>query len=153
MNFSIKQRWFFALIPFALLVISGMSLRMASRERPQKSLGRYAIAKLANGFVMFEIDCGRFPTTEEGLSALKKCPTPALKGRWRGPYPDDSKIPKDPWGRDYVYRYPGLHNTNGVDVYSLGPNGNGGEEAIGNWNPAPSMPIPAASEALPQPPR
>jgi hypothetical protein len=35
--------------------------------------------------------------------------------------------------RSYIYKYPGLRNTNGYDVYSLGPNGQGGNEAIGNW--------------------
>jgi general secretion pathway protein G len=88
-------------------------------------------------------DCGRFPTTEEGLAAL--CIRPAAIGetKWRGPYLSPP-IPLDPWGHAYVYRCPGVHNTNGFDIYSCGPDGvskSGGEDAddITNW------PKPAAS--------
>jgi hypothetical protein len=54
--------------------------------------------------------------------------------RWHK-YLDVDKIPNDPWGRPYVYEFPGRHNPDGYDIYSLGPNGNGGDEAIGNWSP------------------
>ena len=44
-----------------------------------------------------------------------------------------NEIPKDPWGRDYNYANPGTHNPRGFDVWSDGPAGDGGENAIGNW--------------------
>ena len=44
---------------------------------------------------------------------------------------------RDPWGNSYLYKFPGIHNTNGFDVYSLGPHGKGGNEAIGNWEQTP----------------
>ena len=84
---------------------------------------------------MFEIDIGRYPTTAEGLDALIKRPATIPDGaHWHGPYLDKSKLPMDPWGRAYIYEIPGKHNPDGYDVYSLGPNGKGGDEAIGNWN-------------------
>jgi general secretion pathway protein G len=88
---------------------------------------------------MFKVDCGRYPTTEEGLNALIIRPKDILAHDWRGPYFDPPQRPKDPWGRDYIYRCPGIHNTDGFDLYSCGPDGlsqPGGEDAddINNWN-------------------
>jgi len=81
---------------------------------------------------MFDIELGRYPTSAEGLEALTKRPATFPEGgKWR-PYLLVDKIPKDPWGRDYFYRFPGLHNPREFDLYSLGPNGKGGDEAIGN---------------------
>jgi len=43
-------------------------------------------------------------------------------------------VPKDPWGNDYVYRYPGQHNQEGYDLHSNGPDGKlGGDDDITNW--------------------
>jgi len=67
----------------------------------------------------FKRDYGRFPSTAEGLAALTVRPSDIKETDWRGPYLD-AGVPKDPWGRDYVYRYPGEHNTNTFDLYSLG---------------------------------
>ena len=79
----------------------------------------------------FEVDAGRYPSTEEGLAALMNPPT-TVKA-WHGPYL--KKPPVDPWGRPYVYRYPGQINTTGVDLFSFGPDGNeGGGDDVGNWS-------------------
>ena len=52
----------------------------------------------------YKLDTGTFPTTEQGLQALRVKPEDVTQ--WNGPYmPQD--IPKDPWGHDYVYKYPG----------------------------------------------
>jgi type II secretion system protein G len=91
---------------------------------------------------MFEVDCGRFPTTKEGLRPLVSSPTNVE--HWHGPYFDPPAVPEDPWGHEYVYRFPGVHNPNGYDLYSLGPDGvskTGGNDRddIGNWEkPVPS---------------
>ena len=80
---------------------------------------------------LFEMDVGRYPSTEEGLSALRTNPS-SVPG-WKGPYL--KKEPKDPWGKVYVYKSPGTHN-NDYDLYSVGPNGvddNGGGDDVGNW--------------------
>ena len=88
----------------------------------------------------FSNDCGRYPTTAEGFTALINCPTNILSGRWHGPYIDPPKIPQDVWHHDYVYRCPGIHNTNGYDLYSCGYDGiskSGGDDLddINNWDP------------------
>jgi general secretion pathway protein G len=88
-------------------------------------------ANLSLALDLFEMDNGRFPTTEEGLLALRT--RPGALTNWQGPYL--KKDPKDPWQRPYVYRSAGTHN-NDYDLYSIGPNGideNGGGDDIGNW--------------------
>lgn len=79
----------------------------------------------------FEVDCGRYPTTEDGLQALLE-PRGAIRG-WKGPYLE--RMPKDPWGNPYIYRCPGQHNANGFDLYSWGPDAQeGGGDDIDNWS-------------------
>ena len=58
---------------------------------------------------------------------------PADAPNWKGPYIKRG-VPNDPWGKPYVYRYPGTNNTNGYDLYSLGPDGREGNDDIDNWS-------------------
>ena len=91
------------------------------------------IANLETSLGAFEIDVGRYPTTQEGLQALVE--EPAGVRDWYGKYLGRSVIPNDPWGNPYVYKSPGQHNTDGYDLYSLGPNGQGGgDDDIDNWS-------------------
>jgi general secretion pathway protein G len=78
----------------------------------------------------YEIDNGGFPSTEEGLNALVNPPANATN--WKGPYLKGG-LPKDPWGNDFIYRYPGTNNPNGFDITSLGKDGREGGDDIGNW--------------------
>jgi len=91
-------------------------------------------ANLAVALDMYEMDNGNHPTTEQGLEALAVQPSTApVPGNWKGPY-IKTKIPKDPWKRPYVYVSPGVHNTDGYDLYSYGPDGmEGGGDDITNW--------------------
>jgi general secretion pathway protein G len=77
----------------------------------------------------FEVDCGRYPTNDERLGALQQ--RPGNVQQWNGPYL--KQIPKDPWGNDYQYRYPGTHNSGGADIFSFGPDGREGNDDIDNW--------------------
>ncbi len=80
----------------------------------------------------FEIDCARYPTTEEGIRALIEQPSNA--NGWKMPYIKRG-VPKDPWRNPYVYRCPGQHNTSGYDLHSFGPDGqDGGGDDIDNWS-------------------
>lgn len=81
----------------------------------------------------FEIDLSRYPTTTEGLRALVERPT-SDADEWQQPYLRRS-VPKDPWGNEYVYRYPGQYNEEGYDLYSMGPDRKlGGGDDITNWS-------------------
>lgn len=77
----------------------------------------------------YRLDNGAYPTTEQGLQALRAAPTTGEPPRrWRGPYLKRT-VPQDPWGRPYVYVAPGRTNPSGYDLYTLGRDGApGGEE-------------------------
>jgi len=107
--------------------------RFTRRSEQAKITGAHTdIANIEVALDTFEVDCGRFPSTEEGLSALVE--QPAGTTGWQGPYLKRG-MPKDPWGNAYIYRYPGQHNTTGYDLYSFGPDGQeGGGDDIDNWS-------------------
>ncbi len=69
----------------------------------------------------FRLDTGRYPTTEEGLKALRE--KPSGTDTWQGPYLP-KEIPNDAWGRAYVYRCPGDHGD--YDLISYGADGTEG---------------------------
>jgi general secretion pathway protein G len=71
----------------------------------------------------FRLDVGRYPTSEEGLRALRE--KPAGADAWQGPYLPKA-IPNDPWGRSYLYRCPGQNEE--YDLLSLGLDGAEGGE-------------------------
>lgn len=82
----------------------------------------------------YRMDMGDYPTTAEGLKALAVAPS-GKTDRWRGPYVNDGNIPLDPWKRPYQYRYPGVKNKSGYDLWSMGPDGQDGTaDDIGNWS-------------------
>jgi general secretion pathway protein G len=80
----------------------------------------------------FKLDVGRYPSNEEGLQALRN--RPANAANWDGPYLKKD-LPSDPWGRPYVYRFPGTHGD--FDLMSLGADGQEGGDGdnsdIVNW--------------------
>ncbi|MCS6863322.1 MAG: type II secretion system major pseudopilin GspG [Abditibacteriales bacterium] len=82
----------------------------------------------------YKVDVGDYPTTEQGLAALRERPSDVTN--WNGPYLKKA-IPTDPWGNPYHYESPGTHNTEGVDIWSYGKDGKEGGEGnnadITNW--------------------
>jgi general secretion pathway protein G len=76
----------------------------------------------------YRLDNGSYPTTEQGLSALRERPSRApVPNNWRGPYLRKD-VPLDPWGKPYIYKSPGERNTSGYDLSSLGRDGKPGGE-------------------------
>lgn len=102
----------------------------------KEDTARQGISNIKSALKMFEINCDRFPTTEEGLQALVEAPG-NLPG-WKGSYLDPPMVPLDPWRNPYQYRCPGQH-SNDFDLYSYGMDGqDGGGDDIDNWSqPAP----------------
>jgi general secretion pathway protein G len=74
----------------------------------------------------YKLDTGVFPTTDQGLNALRVKPEGV--NQWQGPYLPQ-EIPVDPWGRPYEYKYPGEHGDE-PDIISLGADGAPGGEGI-----------------------
>ena len=82
---------------------------------------------------LYRLELGSYPSTSEGLEALVK--DPGNLAGWNGPYLKKGQVPKDPWGNDYQYRYPGQHGI--FDIWSLGADardgGDGEAKDITSW--------------------
>jgi general secretion pathway protein G len=75
----------------------------------------------------YRLDNDQYPTTQQGLDALRNAPTATALGAdaprtWRGPYLRKA-VPLDPWGHAYVYVSPGRVNPKSYDLYTLGRDG------------------------------
>ncbi|MBR0100651.1 MAG: type II secretion system major pseudopilin GspG [Treponema sp.] len=78
-----------------------------SLEKAKSTGARTQIDSFSVALEAYYIDCGTYPTTEQGLEALYKKPeTEPTSDYWNGPY-ISKNVPKDPWGHEYVYENPG----------------------------------------------
>jgi general secretion pathway protein G len=127
-----------------LLVVLGILALLATLGimNVQKTMGNasedaarlFLKTTLKTGLMQYSLHMNGFPTAAEGLQVLIS--EPANKaGQWRGPYLEGSKIPSDPWGEPYQYRFPGTKNKGSYDAWSKGPDKTDGtEDDIGNWD-------------------
>jgi general secretion pathway protein G len=120
-----------------LAILAGIVLPKLSgnTEKAKRTAVATEIASFKTALGMYEIDMGQFPQGRNGLQALMIRPNGAGSASWKGPYLDKDVLPVDPWGNAYVYQFPGKHNPASYDLYSMGPSGQGGNDAIGNWTP------------------
>ena len=111
--------------------------RLAGRsEQARIAAARADIdANVAVALDLYELDNGRYPTSEQGLEALLEKPSiPPVPPNWSGPYLK-KRLPNDPWGEPYVYRSPGMNNTYDYDLFSKGPDRvEGSSDDIANWS-------------------
>lgn len=107
--------------------------RMWNRVGESKAqIAKLQIEQLGNALNLFRFDVGRYPTTAHGLQALVE--DPGIPS-WSGPYLEKNSVPKDTWGRDYQYRFPG--DNSDYDLWSFGADGEAGGESdnadINSW--------------------
>lgn len=99
---------------------------LPSGDQARVTRAKADIDTIGAGLDLYKLQNGRYPSTSEGLAALVQSGGAFLKGK---------AVPKDPWGRDYLYASPGQHGE--ADVWSLGADGKeGGEDTnadIGSW--------------------
>lgn len=112
-------------------IIAMFAALVLPRFLGQADKARVTAAKTQiNGFMTalgaYKLDTGTFPSTEMGLAALRTAP-PNVPS-WQGPYLP-KEVPKDPWGRDYAYRFPGEHGDE-PDLVSFGADGQPGGDGI-----------------------
>ena len=98
---------------------------------------RLDIQNLETALKLYKLDNGSYPSTEQGLQSLVEMPeTGIIPKKWKkGGYLEKGRVPKDPWGNDFVYLSPGLKGD--FDIISYGADGvPGGEDEnkdINNW--------------------
>ena len=108
---------------FAALVAPSM---LKKSDKARVTATKAQINSFMTALGTYKLDTGTFPTTEQGMLALRLKPQGA--SQWQGPYlPKD--IPNDPWGHPYIYKYPGDHGDE-PDIISLGADGQPGGEDI-----------------------
>jgi general secretion pathway protein G len=122
---NIGQAGFTLIELLVVLVIIGLLATLVApnfigqSERAKPKVARTQMENLRNALDMFQLDVGRYPTTQEGLEALRSRPNSAA--RWSGPYLRD-ELPLDPWGSAYQYRSEG----SAYEIMSFGGDGRSG---------------------------
>ena len=115
---------------FATLVAPNM---FRQGDKAKTVAARVQINNFEQALTQYKMNTGTFPTTEQGLEALRTKPSDV--NQWDGPYLR-KEIPVDPWGHKYVYKFPGEHGDE-PDIISLGldgqPGGEGLNSDIVNW--------------------
>jgi len=120
-------------------ILAGLIIpRIMGRPEEAKQLkGKIQIESLETALNLYKLDNGAYPDTEQGLLALIEKPeTGRLPKKWRkGGYLEKGRLPKDPWGNDFIYLSPGAHDD--YDIISYGYDGvPGGEDKnkdINSW--------------------
>ena len=104
----------------------------AQLGKSEVKVARAQISSFGKALDQYRLDVGRYPSTEHGLNALVA--KPDSEAKWEGPYLEKA-IPKDPWGKAYLYKNPGEHGD--YDLFSLGkdgaPGGSGDNVDITSW--------------------
>ena len=119
------------LVLVILALIGGLVLPgiIGKAESAKAKAAAAQVSRLAMAVESFYLDTGSTPDSLEMLVTESG----DVKG-WNGPYVKGSLL-KDPWGREYEYKYPGEHGD--FDLVSLGadgqPGGEGKNADLNNW--------------------
>ena len=108
---------------FAALVAPSM---FKQSDKARVTAAQAQINNFTTALGSYKLDTGVFPTTEEGLQALRVAPNNLAQ--WQGPYLP-KEVPLDPWRRPYIYKYPGEHGDE-PEIISYGADGQAGGEGI-----------------------
>ncbi|HSG56765.1 MAG TPA: type II secretion system major pseudopilin GspG [Paracoccaceae bacterium] len=123
-----------------VVILSILALVIVPRviDRPDQARAarvKSDLAAIAGAVQLYRLDNFRYPTTDQGLAALVSRPvTEPVPPNWaQNGYLD--RLPKDPWGHDYLYLAPGVHGD--FDVFTYGadaaPGGSGINADVGSW--------------------
>ncbi len=131
-----SERGFSLIELIVVLVILGLLAAVVAPKvydklaKGKDQIAKIQIKELEGALQLYSFDVGRFPNSSEGLDALLR--NPGNLDAWKGPYLTKNELPKDPWGKPYIYRCPGQHGD--YDLLSVGPDGaEGGEDDIVSW--------------------
>ena len=134
-----RQSGFTLIEMMVVMVIIGLLMALVGprfirqEEKAKVKATRAQIELLGTALDTFRLDCGRYPTAQEGLAALRQ--RPFGLDRWDGPYLKKD-VPKDPWDRPYYYRSPGEAGRP-YDLLSYGadgaPGGDSDNRDVTSW--------------------
>lgn len=133
-----QQSGFTLLELLVVLVVLGLLAGIVAPKyfaqlgRSEAKVAKAQIEGLGKALDLYRLELGHYPNAEQGLAALNIAPSD--EPRWTGPYLQ-KKIPQDPWGRNYIYRFPGENGD--YDLLSMGkdgqPGGEGENAEITSW--------------------
>ena len=110
---------------------------MGRPEQARRVQAKVQIESMETALKLYKLDNGYYPTTEQGLQALVEPPTVGqLPRAWReGGYLEKGKVPKDPWGEEYVYLSPGVYDDHDLSSYGPDkePGGEGDDADVNSW--------------------
>jgi general secretion pathway protein G len=132
MKRSFRKRDGFSLIELlvVIIILGLLSALVAPKffgrvDKAKTKTAKVQIELLGAALDTFRLDNGRYPTTDEGLNALREKPQ-GLED-WDGPYLP-KPVPLDSWNRPYRYKCPGERGE--YDLFSYGRDGvEGGEKS------------------------
>lgn len=141
--FPKSQQGFTLIELMVVMVILGILAALITpriMDRPEdarRTKAEVQIRAIEQALKLYRLDNGQYPSTEQGLQALVTPPAlgkPARKWR-QGGYLERGRVPKDPWGADYVYLSPGVHDE--FDLISYGADNQAGGEGkdadVNSW--------------------
>ncbi len=141
---SITQRRQRGITLVELLVVLGILALISAvvvinvlpeRDRAAVRKAQIDIGVLSTALDQYRLDMLNYPTTEQGLEALRTLPSNTRRADNYRPGGYLKTMPLDPWGNPYQYAIPGEHSA--YDLYSFGADGERGGEGldadIGNW--------------------
>lgn len=135
MKHPLRSRAGFTLIEImVVIIVLGLLAALVAPNifqhvgRSKTTTARSQVEMLGAALDAYRLDNDRYPSTQQGLAALREAPTSEPRPRaWNGPYLKKD-VPADPWGNPYVYRSPGTRGSNPYELLSLGRDGREGGE-------------------------
>jgi general secretion pathway protein G len=132
---AVKNHWGFTLIELMVVIVilgilAGLIVpRIMGRPEQAKQLkARMQIESIGTALKLYKLDNGMYPSTEQGCRRWWSRPPPETPPKnWRkGGYLEKGKVPKDPWGNEFIYLSPGIHDD--FDIIAYGADGAAGGE-------------------------
>ena len=120
-------------------ILAGLIIpRIMGRPEEAKQLkAKMQIESLETALKLYKLDNGMYPDTEQGLQALVEQPeTGIIPKKWRkNGYLEKGRLPKDPWGNEFIYLSPGAHDEHDIISYGADgvPDGEDKNRDINSW--------------------
>jgi general secretion pathway protein G len=124
----------------AVVVIMGLLMTVLAVgitgrvEVARVSAAQAQISRIEQALDFYQLDNARYPTADQGLTALYEKPSspPVPRSYTPGGYIKPDAL-RDPWDEPFHYRIPGTRNPHAFDLWSTGPDRQEGGDDITNW--------------------